>query len=302
MSQPMPPEPTNNHRSETELPVFVKRGKLWIPDTAKQRSLIQRIWNWTGFKEKKLWDVFQLAVLPIVVVLIANIFQETAKQRDLIIAQANREQDQRIADNRTNQETLNRYFDQISALLFERKLRTAKEGDEAQIVARAITLSALRELDGQRRGQLIDFLIEAKLIDGKVSGIELSNAELSGVTLRGRRIQNAVIVWGFLDGADFRGSDFSGANLTSSKFRKADLRATRFESVNLRQAVFDGADLRGAFLRSASLDQASFENANLQGAKVDSKALQSVYLCNTTLPDGTKSDRDCDKLKQRNQK
>jgi hypothetical protein len=161
------------YRSEPELTTFVKHGTLWVPETAQRRSLLGKFWQWTGFKEKKLWDVLQLLIVPTALAIGAFYLQETAKQRDLQIAQANREKDQQIADDRTKQETLNRYFDQISTLLFERRLRSAKQSDEVRILARARTLTALGELDGERKGQLVRFLMEAGLIEVKEPIISL---------------------------------------------------------------------------------------------------------------------------------
>jgi hypothetical protein len=186
MTQPTPPEPTNNHRSETHLPPFVKRGKLWIPETVQhRRSPLQKILHWTGFKEKKLWDVLQLLIVPTALAIGAFYLQETAKQRDL-----------QIADDRANQETLNRYFDQISTLLFERKLRTAKANDEVRTIARVRTLTALRSIDSDRKSNLIGFLLEAKLIQGKepiinLSGADLRKADLIGANLRGANLSRA---------------------------------------------------------------------------------------------------------------
>ncbi|MBW4443872.1 MAG: hypothetical protein KME10_22130 [Plectolyngbya sp. WJT66-NPBG17] len=104
-----------------------------------------------------------------------------------------KERDLKIANDRANQEALIAYFDQTASLLFEYNLRTSQVGDEARIVARARTLAALRELDGERKSQLVKFLVEAELITGKTSVIKLSNANLSNVDLRGRNLQGAII-------------------------------------------------------------------------------------------------------------
>lgn len=349
MTQPQPPESTNNHRSETESPSFVKRGKLWVPDTVQsRRSLLQRIWHWTGFKEKKLWDVLQLLIVPTALAIGAFYLQETAKQRDL-----------QIADDRAKQETLNRYFDQISTLLFEQKLRTTEEGSEARIISRARTLTALRNLDGDRRGDLIRFVAEAKLIQGEKPTINLTNADLfkadlTDIDLSEVNLSEAVLIEAslreatlirtnlngvFLHKADLREANLNEANLSEAILSKANLsksnlsnanltkaflfqanlsRATlsradltkaglvsanlsnvNLSNTNLNGALLHWAVLEGANLDGAILDGAILLKANLSNANLNIDDLKNSYLCKTTMPDGTKSDRDCDKFDKR---
>ncbi len=315
MTQPTPPEPSNNHRSEIESPSFVKRGRLWVPDTVQsRRSLLQKVWHWTGFGEKKLWDMLQLLIVPTALAIGAFYLQETAKQREL-----------KIADDRAKQETLNRYFDQISTLLFDRGLRTAKAEDESRIIAQARTLTALRELDGERQGQLIKFLHKAKLLQAKkpvldlrqtnlreanLSGSNLSEIDLAGVDLVGinlsdlnlpdtdsilsaeRKMGNkepsrVMIFRSYENLARLEKTNLDGANLSGT-----DLRAANLRRVNLSRTDLSKADLSMADLRDTNL---SF--ANLKDAIMFEPILDGTLLCNTIMPDGTKSDRDCDKLK-----
>ncbi|MBN8564244.1 MAG: pentapeptide repeat-containing protein [Leptolyngbya sp. UWPOB_LEPTO1] len=315
MTQPTPPESSNNHRSDAKSPSFVKRGKLWVPDTFQsRRSLLQKVWHWTGFGEKKLWDVLQLLIVPTALAIGAFYLQETSKQRDL-----------ELADDRAKQEMLNRYFDQISTLLFDRGLRTAKADDESRIVAQARTLTALRELDGERQGQLIKFLHKAKLLQAKkpvldlrqtnlreanLSGSNLSDIDLAGVDLAGinlsdlnlpdtdsilsveRKIGNkepsrVMIFRSYENLSRLERTNLEGANLSGTDFRAANLRR-----VNLSRTDLSKADLSKADLRDTNL---SF--ANLKDAIMFEPILDGTLLCNTIMPDGTKSDRDCDKLK-----
>lgn len=286
------PESTNNHHSETESPSFVKRGKLWVPDTVQsRRSLLQKFWHWTGFKEKKLWDVLQLLIVPTALAIGAFYLQETAKQRDL-----------QIADDRAKQEVLNRYFDQISTLVFEKKLRTAKERDEARILARARTLTALQELDGERKGQLIRFLWEADLIQGWEPVIYLKGANLSGANLSKVHLSDINLQATNLRGADFHGADLTNASLGWTDLQEAHLGWTYLGGAEFTQADLREADLRGIGFRGVSghdSDLIDLGRANLRGADLRGVDLRYVRICNTTMPNGTKSDRDCDKLKQR---
>lgn len=299
MTQLEPPESTSNYRAETELPSLVKRGRLWIPESAQRRSRIQKVWGWTGFGEKKLWDVLQLLIVPTALAIGAFYLQETAKQRDF-----------KIADDRAKQETLNRYFDQISTLLFERKLRSAKPGDEARIVARARTLSALKELDGKRKGQLISFLSEARLIkripvtfvQGRLnrdrvqlrSIVDLTNADLSQADI------SRVDLWeANLAGANLRGADIRSASLGYTNLQ-ADLTGANLSGSDLEGANLVGARLNGANLIGIYMSETNFYSADLRGAAFGfSPTFEKAFFCQTIMPDGTTSNRDCDKLNQK---
>ncbi|PLW76893.1 pentapeptide repeat-containing protein [Cohaesibacter celericrescens] len=83
---------------------------------------------------------------------------------------------------------------------------------------------------------------------------------------------------------------FDDANLSNADFSDAKITGMSVHSANLT-----GANLSGSSLRDAALDSVNLTNANLNGARVDNwdTYFPLVTLCNTTLPDGSKSNRDC---------
>jgi uncharacterized protein YjbI with pentapeptide repeats len=80
----------------------------------------------------------------------------------------------------------------MGTLLLERDLRTSDEDSEVRTLARARTLTALERLDPSRKTPLMQFLVEADLVEG-VDG------------------RDPIIA---LRGADLRGADLSGAYLS----------------------------------------------------------------------------------------
>jgi uncharacterized protein YjbI with pentapeptide repeats len=121
--------------------------------------------------------------------------------------------------------------------------------------------------------------------------IKISNAPLT-VSLRGRRLEGAV-----LPVANLRKVDFTGAQLDNALLSRADLRGARFhcastglrmglsnkkgfafKCVSLRGAALDFAQLQGTLLVGAQLQGASFEEAQLQGASLDRAHLQGASL------------------------
>jgi hypothetical protein len=91
---------------------------------------------------------------------------ERQRNVDREIAQQQAETDRGIAEQRRQDDTLQAYLDQIGQLLLdkERPLRQWKKGDKGQTLARARTLTVLARLDGDRKGSVLQFLYESKLI------------------------------------------------------------------------------------------------------------------------------------------
>ena len=114
------------------------------------------------FEGKTIWDVFQLLIIPLVIALIAILFNQAESRRSesveeqRIIEQRSVEatriaEQQSIEVDRARQNTLDNYFEDLTDLLLTKKLRESTENSEVRSVARALTLSALRTLDGARK-------------------------------------------------------------------------------------------------------------------------------------------------------
>lgn len=276
-------------------------------------QLLDDIWHWTGFGEKKLWDILQLLIVPAVLAGGAFYLQETAKQED-----------QRLADERTKQESLNKYFDSMTALLLERKLRISKPNDEVRTIARAKTLTTLEELkvvsrafelsDDVRKSLILQFLQENQLIrkdkvvvplkGANFNGISFNDGDLSKVDLSEVRFWRANFVRVIFRESDFRKSilinaNFSKANFSKANFSKAIIFETKFNNSDFHGADFTEADFVNADFSSSDLSGANFSKASFRddfdrrGDDIATAQLKQAKLCNTTLPDGTVSNRDC---------
>src|SRR5207244_6815851 len=117
----------------------------------------------------------------------------------------------------------------------------SKEGDPARIIARARTLSILRELDPVRKGSLIRFLYEYLLI--LTEGI-LSDSTITFYDRSELKVPADIIT---LNEADLSGVELSGAFLMG---------------VNLERANLSNANLSGAFLWEVNLEGANLSGAN----------------------------------------
>ena len=120
-----------------------------------------------------------------------------------------------LAKQRAQDEALQAYFDQMSALLLEKDLRDSGADSEVSTLARARTLTMLGRLDPSRKKAVMQFLVEAELVqkvDDRGPIIRLSGANLSDADLR-----DADLLLADLRGADLRAADLSTAEGISNE-------------------------------------------------------------------------------------
>ncbi|WP_019498812.1 pentapeptide repeat-containing protein [Pseudanabaena sp. PCC 6802] len=264
-----------NYSKESSL-MSLPPSKPQAPTPSSDNSLRR-----AGLREKKLWN--SLKVLLVSAALVSGIvyLQEHSKQREIEGHQAVTQREQALVQDNARQESLNRYFDTMTALLFDRKLRTAKDNDEVRVIAHAKTITTLQSLDSKRKGLLLLFLQEAKLIERDNTVISLTNADLSYTNLSSMNFYRSNLSGTNLNGADLSNTNLSGANLSS---------------VNLSEANLSGANLGNANLSNANLDSVNFSNANLNNVNLSNVNLEYAFLCKTILSDATISNRNCKKL------
>jgi uncharacterized protein YjbI with pentapeptide repeats len=234
-----------------------------------------------GSRERKLWNSLKLLLVSAALVSGVVYLQEQSKQREMEGYKAVTQREQGLAQDNARQESLNRYFDTMTALLFERKLRTAKDSDEVRVIAHAKTITTLQSLDSQRKGLLLLFLHESKLIERDDTIISLASADLSHTNLSGMNFYRSNLSNSNLSGANLSNTNLSGANLSS---------------INLDGANLSGANLGNANLNNSNLEGVNFSYANLNSVNLSNVNLEYALLCKTVLPDTTISNRNCKKL------
>jgi len=175
-------------------------------------------WHWTGLPAapaassgaedrpaKTLWDWLQLFGIPVVLVTLAFLLSDAQtrrdQQRELREAELRETLQRAAAIDVERESTLRTYLAQMSDLMLDRGLLRSKEGADVRNVARTATLTAVRRLDGPRRGLVVQFLAEARLLRRR------ENASPP------RRIPLAQSPPVRLALADLRGADLGGATL-----------------------------------------------------------------------------------------
>jgi uncharacterized protein YjbI with pentapeptide repeats len=225
------------------------------------------------------------------------------------------------------QEAVKTYLNQLSAVFLDGNL---EKDERLRVVTRASTLALLNDpnLDGDRKGQVVEYLTELKLVQvekvdvGKgdvkplisLASSNLRGADLSDTDIRGEKRREAVFREGKVSLAEINvaylfGLDIFGANLRGADLRMADLSGANLSGAylgganlsraDLRGADIFGTDLRGADLRGANLSAANLSGANLSGANLSEEDLSRAKLCKTILPSSVKLNlnRDCKELK-----
>ncbi|WP_448169545.1 pentapeptide repeat-containing protein [Leptolyngbya iicbica] len=209
---------------------------------------------------------------------------------------------------------LKEYFTLLETFTFERELLTQPLDSGVVILARGRTVTALRELDRDRREQLFAFLRASDLAtiaaeepadkSAQSPDTATPNAEETEV-LTGETIQNPDELAENPEAADenaapipepvisFRDQDLSEMDLRNvnlsnldfpfTNFREANLEGTNFNDANLQNAILWGASLQKAYLWNTDLRDSSLSKANLQDASLWNANLQKAYLGEANL-------------------
>jgi uncharacterized protein YjbI with pentapeptide repeats len=190
-------------------------------------------------------------------------------------------------DQLSQEATLQAYFDRMSILLLDEGLNGAFEGTkgdrEVRALARARTLAALEGLDPAHKRQVMQFLVDASLVQnrpGEDPVVSLIGADLEGVDL------TYSAPWDAQPYASAPAPDLSSADLTYADLSGADL-----SGVVMLDTRLVGTDLRGAELDGTVLYDANLSGANLSGVKGKSAEQlegQSSSLKGAIMPDGRK--------------
>ena len=275
-------------------------------------------WSWTGFNEftgpniqqyqptKTLWDWMQLLIVPAVLAIAAFLLNFATSKNEREETKQRAETEREIALDSQRETLLQTYLDRMSDLLLNNHLREPDpKATEVRDIARARTLTVLAGLDPVRKGNLIRFLYDSKLIitdtdikecivdlseanlngadltRANLIGANLSGADLSGATLRFARLDTACLVSANLSEANLTGAHLNDANLMTAKLGGAKLRGT-----NLKRVRLNDADLRTADLYRANMNRADLSGANLSKSDLTDAILDEIIITNETSLDG----------------
>ena len=257
-------------------------------------------------------------IIPVVIGAAGLWFNWQQDQRQREDTQARAEAQLEAEKERTQEEALQQYNNEMRSLLVEEDLRYSQEDDAVRELAHARTLGVLHVLDADRKRIIVLFLGETSLVNSYGGTIvDVSGADLRDANLREARLVNTSLgAQGFLtphaertdlSGADLSGAIMLGANLTGAILKGADLsgawvgttdpnmpwhpKNADLEGVDLGDANLRGAELATLDLTETDLSGADLSDANLSEATVNDEQLDAVWsLEGATMSDGTKHD------------
>jgi uncharacterized protein YjbI with pentapeptide repeats len=196
---------------------------------------------------KTVWDFLQLLIVPAILVVVALAFNASQASRERQREDRQVQEDRALAAETRRDANLDAYLTEMRDLILNRQLLTSRRGSAVQSVARTATLTAVRRLDGRRKGEVIRFLAEAGLLDDPI--VILDNADLRDANLANARLGD-VVLGGDLRGARFDDTelnhvDFGAADLSGASFRRAVINSVDFSYSNLTNGVFNHSFIMG---------------------------------------------------------
>ena len=247
-------------------------------------------------KEARHWlNVLGVFLIPLMIgvyTIAYNMQQSKINQQQydnsVKAAKESHQADIALQTDQQQETTLTSYIQNMKDSLFIEGLQKSKPDDGVRAIARAQTQTTLRRLDGARKGLVVQFLRDARLITKNDAIIDLSNADLSSAHLSGADLTDTGLIGTNLDHADLSSAHLSGADLTGATLTHAHLRGTDLSSATLTSAHLDHADLREATLTGAHLDHAHLTGTDLFGATLtdahlDHATLFGAHLAGATL-------------------
>lgn len=255
-------------------------------------------WTWTGFtgdKEtyKTLYDWMQLLIIPAVLAVAGYILNLTISrgerdatnqraQSDREAAEKRAETERKIEEDKLCETAFKEYIDRMSELILHEDLLGSEPKKEVREIARIQTLTVLNRLDGKRKGRVLQFLNDSKLINKDKAIIDLKGANLSGANLCEAHLNGAGLRHVDLSGADLSGA-FLGLYPWNWEENEDNEDALKLAESDLRYAILNGANLSEAYLADTNLNYAQLRGANLSKAYLSYAYLNGADLTRANL-------------------
>src|SRR5215204_544862 len=247
--------------------------------------------------KKTLWQFLDLLIIPLALAIIGFGFTAQQQARQTHIDTKRYERAQAVEEQRAQNAALQAYLDQMSQLILDSKLLEAEQGGPVHILARARTITAITQFDGENNQAVTRFLSESGLLrkqallakadleDARLHKAMLQEANLAGTHLKGANLTDAVLLNAVFFSAE--GKVDGGIQATTAELPKADLSRAALLGANL-----SGCLLRDATLTDATLQSADLRSADLQGADLSHAVLQGADLSSADLTDAKLTDAD----------
>jgi uncharacterized protein YjbI with pentapeptide repeats len=265
--------------------VVMAEGKGTPTSEQEKEARQSKPWTFKEFWGKPVWDWLQLLgvlAIPVVIAVGGWMFNAQQDARQQQIEDRRAEAEQKLAEQRAQDEAQQAYLDEMSHLMLEKDLLGSAEGDAVFTLAQALTTTALTQLDAEHNQAVTRFLSDSGLLEepallanAGLEGAELSKAVLQNANFAGTKLSGANLAGAVLINADFSATEKVGEDVEvmAADLTKANLSKAALQEANLSQCILDEATLTDAALQSADLSTTS-----LRGADLSYAALQSADL------------------------
>lgn len=229
---------------------------------------------WTGFgkyneitdghRAKTLWEWLDLLLIPFCVGILAWSFKEAEKEKS-----------SKSEEERSQNETLDSFVNTMTELITKHNLANQNSTLETRIIARTRINLAFSNLNGARKGQVLQFLFESGLIDYSpkinILGGNMKNAILDGIVLSKSEIKGV-----YFNNATIKETNLNAANFTSCDFTKADLSNSLVTNTNFSYTNLTKSKLKNMDLTSVNFEGANLTKADLRGSKIKQEQLNTI--------------------------
>jgi uncharacterized protein YjbI with pentapeptide repeats len=206
------------------------------------------------------------------------------------------------------QELLRNYLNQVTTIALGEV--NIKKRPDIQRLVKATTLNVLQDanLDGNRKGQVISFLLDMNFVRSEVKskclplaqwktdviGEQLVPEQMRAlIDISSAEANEAKLEYKVFFGSNFRYSNFQKSKLFKAKVFCSDFGRTKFDHAsavtltfwhsNLRFSSFKHAELENAGFYKSNLSNVSFYKADLQHVSFDGSNLDGAYFDDSNL-------------------
>lgn len=174
---------------------------------------------------KHLWDFVELLIIPLALTSITIIITHFWKRKDSEAMLENQRED-----------LLQQYFKETKELILEKELLNKSNYSPESVFANVLTINLLKRLDGYRKGFVLTFLTNTKLIVKKKPGNQSRDNTTPPIYLKDADFSDVEVE---------RYTTFVGINMTSAIFRRSKLEYSAFLGCVMSGANFSGSLLGG---------------------------------------------------------
>ena len=237
--------------------------------------------SWTGFGEsekddakeaaKTLWDWLDLMIIPIALALIGWLWGQIEKAKTM-----------KSEDERSKNETLESFLKVMTELIITNNLHN---GPTPQTIAisRARINIALSNLDGERKGQVLQFLYEANLIEKNPPKLSLVGSNLKNILIDEIKLGESEIRGAYFNNSSIQNANLNGVHMIACDFTGANLSKTLVKNADFSYSIFLKAKLRHMDLTTANFEGCDLSNADLRGSTILKQQLDNILNKNNVI-------------------